>query len=88
MDIKCKQCNASLIKSYGTVTKLRSRHVRWDNLDDTATVQCNMCRSWSDIPLSLRIQGDNLMLEVGTEIKKSGEKEKLIITEIASKHEK
>lgn len=91
MDFKCHnpQCSASLLKSYGTTYKLRSRHVRWDSLNDTATVQCNLCRSWNDLPLSLRVVDDvGLVLEVGTEVRKSSEKEKLIIIEKAPKSDK
>ena len=90
MDIKCSnpKCNASLLKSYGGTVKLRSRHVRWDSLADTAVVQCNMCRSWSDVALTLKVDGPGLILELGTEIRKSNDKEKLIITEKASKSDK
>lgn len=88
MDIKCNNCDAAIMKSYGSAVKLRSRHIRWDSLSDTATVQCNLCRSWSNIPLSLKVEGVDLVLEVGTEIRKSSDKAKLIITEKATKRDK
>lgn len=88
MDFKCNKCNASLLKSYGNGVKLRSRHIRWETLDNTAVVQCNMCRSWNDMPISLKVHDVGLVVEVGSEIKKGTEKEKLIITEKATKADK
>lgn len=71
MEIKCKECNAPLLKSYGSTIKLRSRNVRWDTLNDTAVVQCNICRSFTDAPIELRLDNEKVVLSVGSEIKKS-----------------
>lgn len=78
MDIKCSNCQAPLLKSYGTTIKLRSKSIRWDSEHDTAVVQCNMCRSFSDVPLAIKIAENGVVLELGKEIKKSV-KEQLIV---------
>lgn len=78
MEFNCSKCNAHLLKSYGATIKLRSRSIRWDNINDTAVVQCNFCRSFNDIPLALKMSGDSIALEVGVDIKKSA-KEKLVV---------
>jgi hypothetical protein len=89
MEIKCsnKKCNAPLLKSYGATYKLRSRSIRWDTLNDTAVVQCNMCRSFNDIPLELKLTDGKVVLELGNEIKKSG-REQLIVSADTKKSEK
>lgn len=79
MEINCQKCKAHLFKSYGSTYKLRSRSIRWDSINDTAIVQCNMCRSFNDIPLALEVQADGVVFELGAEIKKSN-KEKLVVT--------
>jgi hypothetical protein len=79
MDIKCLSCQASLLKSYGSTYKLRSRSIRWDSLNDTAKVQCNMCRSFNDVPLELKIEPDKLVIQITNQIKKSSKKEKLVV---------
>lgn len=78
MEINCLKCKAHLFKSYGSTYKLRSRSIRWDSLNDTAVVQCNMCRSFTNVPLILKVQADGAVLELGGEIKKSN-KEKLVV---------
>lgn len=88
MEIKCKKCSASLLKSYGGTYKLRSRSIRWDDINGTATIQCNMCRSFNEAPLELRVETDKFVIEVGKQIKKSQPKEKLIITDKAKNSEK
>jgi hypothetical protein len=79
MELKCSHCNASLFKSYGGTYKLRSRSVRWDSLADTAVAQCNLCRSFNELPLELKIESEKLIIHVGTQIRKSTTKEKLVI---------
>jgi hypothetical protein len=79
MDIKCSNCNASLFKSYGNTYKLRSRSIRWDGLDNTATVQCNLCRSFNDMPLELKVDDAKIVIKVSNRIKKGSLKEKLVI---------
>lgn len=89
MEISCQKCKAHLFKSYGSTYKLRSRSIRWDSPNGSAVVQCNMCRSLNELPITLKIQPDSaVVLEVGTEVKKSAPKEKLIVAKEAKKSEK
>jgi hypothetical protein len=79
MDLKCTSCKASLLKSYGNTIKLRSRSIRWEG-EDTAVVQCNICRSFNDLPLELDISSEKPKIRLVAHIKKSVQKEKLIVT--------
>jgi hypothetical protein len=61
MEIYCSNCTSLgnkptvIAKSYGSTLKIRSKSIRYDSLLNKTVAQCNYCRSFIDIPISMNL---------------------------------
>lgn len=66
MIVNCKcQSNGKptvIAKSYGTTFKINSKSVRYDSATNKTTAQCNYCRDFVDIPVTMNVEPEKFVI--------------------------
>lgn len=68
MDVACKKCQSLVLKSYGSVMKLRSRIVLFE--DDRTMAKCVNCGNLVNVPLEIKKSFTAVVHYIPHEIKK------------------